>query len=322
MGPLSFIEHSETFNILISKGIDPTTTSDSSDSNDSCGGAGAGDHNSTGEEYELTVNPLSSPSTSTTTQQDNSTMTTGVQQQQQQPVVVQTDKYGFITNMDSSGNITTTTKNDMTNGGKSLLDVELEDHNKIKAKEHQKTKSRELKWETTMGSWERRRPKQMVRRLRKGLPDKVRGKVWLLLATGGIPKPGLYQEIVQKTSDAMIADYKEMAREKVIERSNSNNNSNKNPSTSSSSTPTSPDDGGEGSDVAESPSSPSARNQCTTNGSSSGNNHSSNNNTAAKKKMKKEQKSEESLDYANTQAFRTIQDTIERDIHRTYPVSN
>ena len=33
-------------------------------------------------------------------------------------------------------------------------------------------------------------------------------------------------------------------------------------------------------------------------------------------------KSEKGLDYANTQAFRSIQDTIERDIHRTYPVSS
>eukprot|EP00339_Tiarina_fusa_P013540 CAMPEP_0117018748 /NCGR_PEP_ID=MMETSP0472-20121206/14460_1 /TAXON_ID=693140 ORGANISM="Tiarina fusus, Strain LIS" /NCGR_SAMPLE_ID=MMETSP0472 /ASSEMBLY_ACC=CAM_ASM_000603 /LENGTH=420 /DNA_ID=CAMNT_0004723491 /DNA_START=340 /DNA_END=1602 /DNA_ORIENTATION=+ len=159
--------------------------------------------------------------------------------------------------MDSRGNVF-----DASNGGY---------EEKIPSfQEAKRTERREKKWATTLGSWERRRPRQMIRRLRKGLPDSVRGRVWVVLG-GGIRQPGLYQDILQKTSDAMINDYKEIVRDMEEKASSS--------MTSSDS------------------SSPSAQNS----------------------KEANPKKSEESLEYANTRAFRSIQDTIERDIHRTYP---
>jgi hypothetical protein len=222
MGPLSFVEHSEDALVLISKGIDPSTTLENS---------------SHGEEYELTVT-------------------------QQQPMTnnleLKIDKYGFIVNMDSRGNVIDAT------------DCGFEE--KIPSfQEAKRTQRREQKWKATLGSWERRRPKQMIRRLRKGLPDSVRGRVWLVLG-GGIRQPGLYEEILQKTSDAMIKDYKEIVRDMEEQASTSM-------TSSDSASP-----------------------------------------TAQKNKQEaKPKKSEESLEYANTRAFRSIQDTIERDIHRTYP---
>jgi hypothetical protein len=223
MGPLSFVEHSEDSLVLISKGIDPSTTLESS---------------SHGEEYELTV-----------TQQ--------LMSLERIPV---TDKYGFIVNMDSRGNFF-----DATNGGF--------EENIPSFAEAKRTERREKKWATTLGSWERRRPKQMIRRLRKGLPDSVRGRVWLLLG-GGIRQPGLYQDIVQKTSDAMIKDYKDIVQEIEEQASTSMTSS-------------------------DSSSPPGAQ----SNG----------------RKSKLENKSEEGLEYAHTRTFRSVQDTIERDIHRTYP---
>jgi hypothetical protein len=122
------------------------------------------------------------------------------------------DKYGFIMNMDPRGNLLEESNGD---------DFLSKDRVPIFT-EAQRTERREKKWNTTMQSWDRRRPKQLLRRLRKGLPDSVRGRVWVRLG-GGIRKPGLYQEILRKTSDAMLESYKEIAEQKAQDQSESSN---------------------------------------------------------------------------------------------------
>jgi hypothetical protein len=171
------------------------------------------------------------------------------------------DKYGFIMNMDSRGTVFESSNGEFTEPIPTFAEV-------------QRTERREKKWNVTMENWERRRPKKLLKRLRKGLPDSLRGRVWLLLG-GGIQKPGFYDEIVQKTSDAMLESYRERAEKLAEERSPGSN-------------PTSP------------ASSESASPTKDVNGKSNS------------KKLDKE-------DFANSLSFRSTQDIIERDIHRTYP---
>mmetsp|Transcript_105717 Transcript_105717/g.305867 ORF Transcript_105717/g.305867 Transcript_105717/m.305867 type:complete len:556 (+) Transcript_105717:206-1873(+) len=202
----------------------------------------------------------------------------------------QLDKYGFILNIDAQGSIcdTPTTVHSMPST----------------AAEAQRTERREQKWNTTLTNWERRRQKKLKERLRKGVPDAVRGKVWLTLG-GGIREPGLYQEIVQKTSDAMLRKCKEQATQIPPEAVNAIHAIEE-----LSATVTPPT-----SDV-------SSRSQQDSPKGSSTSSLPKEGSPSSKRSKAEEEEEDENVDYAFTKAFRTVQDTIERDIHRTFPRHN
>jgi len=185
--------------------------------------------------------------------------------------------------------------------------------------------------------------KLIVRRLRKGIPDSIRGRTWVALG-GGIQIPGLYQDIVQRTSTAMLEHCRKMQglnqREKqFIENPNrngdceyeesainrggdhspervgieSNSTSNRTSPTSaasemSASTTTSPDKG---------KSTPSSATK-TVMTSPTVSNSAAEEEASPLSTHGKEKK----INYATTRDFRSIQDIIERDIHRTYPRHN
>ncbi len=182
------------------------------------------------------------------------------------------DKYGFILNIDSNG---------------VLYESKVSDAVVVPiVSDTKQTERRERKWNMTLNNWERRRSRKLKERLRKGVPDACRGKVWLLLGRG-IREPGLYQQIVQKTSDAMMNNCKEVACKSS-----------------------------ETTDIEEKVSFPSTP-------------ASSKEKALSKLERAKEASSsweKEHLmppeDYAHSEAFRAVQDTIERDIHRTFPRHN
>ena len=185
------------------------------------------------------------------------------------------DKYGFILNMDSSGNV---------------FDSDDYQEERVPAfAEVQRTKRREKKWNSTIQSIERRRPqstKALLRKLRKGIPDSQRGRVWGLLG-GGIKQEGLYQELVEKTRDVQLELDTQAERQATI----------------------------------------SAAKKANQKKSATLEHSSSSDSPKTRKKAFKKSKSappslessEESEEYAHTKSFRSIQETIERDIHRTYP---
>jgi hypothetical protein len=248
---------------------------------------------------------------------------------------LQLDRYGFIVNIDSRGQIFET------NGDEAIRVPTFT--------EAQRTERREQKWNDALKSWDPKRKLQLeqrakqqqqhlpntqttnfgvfrsttpqlspslaaaplpskiiLRRLRKGIPDSVRGKVWMALG-GGIQKPGLYQEIVHETSDAMLETYREMkvrhttsssdppglsigdtANEYPIqEETNSNRTSPTSASTEVSSTP------------------PGALRK-----------------PKDKKPLSTKEDRKKSENFAATRNFRIIQDIIERDIPRTFPRHN
>jgi len=155
-----------------------------------------------------------------------------------------------------------------------------------------RNEQRERKWNYTLNNWERRRSKKLKERLRKGVPDAVRGKVWLALG-GGIREPGLYQQIVQKTSDAMLSSYKELACKNNPEATVVALDTHENDSIPTTTAPASSEE--------HSPKAKTAREILS--GS-------------------EKETSPSTEEYARSPAFRAVQDTIERDIHRTFPRHN
>jgi len=107
------------------------------------------------------------------------------------------DRFGFITNLDNNGKLVTHDKiarTDSTSGD----DID---------EETKRMERREKKWSAMMNSWgstNRRRQRLILSRLRKGLPDSMRHKVWPLL--GGANKklqPGrstskIYDELLEQ----------------------------------------------------------------------------------------------------------------------------
>jgi Rab-GTPase-TBC domain len=236
---------------------------------------------------------------------------------------LQLDRYGFIVNIDSKGQVVET-------HGDEAIRVPT-------FAEAQRTERREQKWNHALKLWDPKKKhtvslpvsssgkrenagqpqlspslaaaplpsKIILRRLRKGIPDSVRGKVWVALG-GGIQKPGLYQEIVHKTSDAMLETYREMKERKtnssldplgltsnteypIQEEANSNRTSPTSASTDLSNTPP----GANGKRKEKKPSTKSIPDE-----------------------------DENAENFAATHGFRSIQDIIERDIHRTFPRHN
>jgi hypothetical protein len=245
-------------------------------------------------------------------------------------MTLQLDRYGFITNIDSKGHVIV----EAYHGDESIKVPTFA--------EAQRIERREKKWNAALSTWGNKKyqnttgqvvttavPKQqtperrggrnhqqqtskqqqsqapiptkvLIRRLRKGVPDSVRGRVWMALG-GGVRKPGLYQEIVYKTSDAMLETYREM-RERygnckdplglvVGEQRQDQHGKNGTSPTAASSEVGNP---------------PRRKKKDTT----------------AVKTSTMESASSDSEDFATTRNFRSIQDTIERDIHRTYPRHN
>mmetsp|Transcript_23255 Transcript_23255/g.64490 ORF Transcript_23255/g.64490 Transcript_23255/m.64490 type:complete len:790 (+) Transcript_23255:581-2950(+) len=212
----------------------------------------------------------------------------------------------------------------------------------------------------------------VLRRLRKGIPDSMRGRVWMALG-GGIVIPGMYQEIVRITSDAMLENCRELqARNKRKKRqslgdasgsydvaygespsssrtsggehtperleshsnSNSNSNSNRTSPTSMASeastfTNTSPNKSKQSSvspsvtaTTTPSPMKPT-RGDATRSSPPESSERGSNNNTISSSSNNNNNNNNSKYDnYATTRDFRSIQDIIERDIHRTFPRHN
>ena len=263
-------------------------------------------------------------------------------------MALQLDRYGFITNIDSKGQVVIGTYH----GDESIKVPTFA--------EAQRIERREKKWNTALSTWDNKKypintnnnnaataatePKQqqqqqspekrggrkqqqqqqqsqsqqqnqapipnkvLIRRLRKGIPDSVRGRVWVALG-GGVRKPGLYQEIVHKTSDAMLETYREMRELNhsasnqdplglvVVDADNKQQHGNGKNGTSTSNKTSSE----------RSNTSPGKKTKST---------------TTVKTSAKESISSSDSEDFATTRNFRSIQDTIERDIHRTYPRHN
>jgi hypothetical protein len=174
------------------------------------------------------------------------------------------DAYGFITNVDSNGRVTE-------------IKPGVKKSRPMTVAESERKERREKKWRGQLASWNsttmntKRKNKKFIKRLRKGIPDSMRGRVWSLLS-GGIKKPGYYEGIVKKTSDAMLSSCKKLIDEASAKTS---------PTTSESSFPAK-DESNEVIEV--------------------------------------DTDSEE--DYIYSKIFTAIQDTIERDIHRTFPRHN
>jgi hypothetical protein len=137
------------------------------------------------------------------------------------------DRFGFITNMDSHGKIHEAdvffggendggTYND--NGNDNGLNNDVDRVPTFQ--EAMTTKRRTKKWKAMISSssWNafyRRRRKLVVKRLRKGVPDAQRGKVWALL--GDLPAkikahPGLYRQLVQQSAGSELENGMEHSR--------------------------------------------------------------------------------------------------------------
>jgi hypothetical protein len=185
------------------------------------------------------------------------------------------DKFGFIVNMDNHGVI-----------------FDISDAEEVDAipsfQEAKRTARREKKWNSTMQSWNRRRPKKLLRRLRKGIPDSQRGRVWLLLG-GGIVKRGLYDEIVIRTSNVVLEGQSPPSGAAVL-------GTHRGSSPTNSSTNNSPKDGTKQASHKNQTPSPTKPNEL---------------NSQPGKEL-----------YEHSKAYRNIAEVIERDIHRTYPRHN
>ncbi len=97
------------------------------------------------------------------------------------------DQYGFISNMDKDGVVVPTVDSQRTTqNGKGASSISVEQR-------------RTTKWNIMLNSWSnvmKRRPKLVLKRLRKGIPHKQRGKVWLTLChvkEQQQQNPGLYE---------------------------------------------------------------------------------------------------------------------------------
>lgn len=185
--------------------------------------------------------------------------------------------------------------------------------------------------------------KLILRRLRKGIPDSIRGRTWMALG-GGIQSPGVYQEILKITSSAMLEHCRELQglnqREKqFIETPKGNNDIEYRESAINRVGDHSPERIVNGSDSTSTRTSPtSAVSEMSTSTATSSNKGKSTSSSATKSAMTiptvsnsttdedasppstNDEKKE--LNYATTRDFRSIQDIIERDIHRTYPRHN
>lgn len=112
------------------------------------------------------------------------------------------DRFGFITNMDANGRLVSGESKEGRGGPPEVVGSIESDSKRIER--------REKKWSYMMNTWDttnRRRHKLVLNRLRKGLPDSMRHKVWPLL--GGVNKklrPGsstsrIYKELLEQCEE-------------------------------------------------------------------------------------------------------------------------
>ena len=112
------------------------------------------------------------------------------------------DRFGFITNMDANGRLVSAEGKEGRGGAAEVVGGIDSDAKRIER--------REKKWSSMMNTWDttnRRRHKLVLNRLRKGLPDTMRHKVWPLL--GGVNKklrPGsstnrIYKELLEQCEE-------------------------------------------------------------------------------------------------------------------------
>eukprot|EP00535_Pseudo-nitzschia_heimii_P008345 CAMPEP_0197190054 /NCGR_PEP_ID=MMETSP1423-20130617/20915_1 /TAXON_ID=476441 /ORGANISM="Pseudo-nitzschia heimii, Strain UNC1101" /LENGTH=690 /DNA_ID=CAMNT_0042642335 /DNA_START=227 /DNA_END=2299 /DNA_ORIENTATION=+ len=183
--------------------------------------------------------------------------------------------------------------------------------------------------------------KLIVRRLRKGIPDSIRGRTWVALG-GGIEYPGLYQEIVKITSSAMLDHCRNLQtmnqmENNRIEISSGNGDNELLESAYPRGSDHSPDRLGIESNTASNRTSPTSAASEMSSSTTSPNKgkltpssapksvtSSTTSNEAGDKRDSPSATKEDAkaFNYATTREFRSIQDIIERDIHRTYPRHN
>lgn len=251
---------------------------------------------------------------------------------------LQLDRYGFITNIDSKGHILET-------HGAEAISVP-------RFKDSERTERREKKWGVTLQNYDKQNrqklsdsfknsgnskqnktlmrqalpktKKLIMRRLRKGIPDSVRGKTWNALG-GGIQTPGLYQEILKTTSSAMLEHCREMKRinqegKQFIDTSDGNDESDRDQS---------PEREGNSTSNRTSPTSAASEMTASTNSSPNKATKSDMSTPSTPNSADEEpspqsttEEEKEPSNYAATREFRSIQEIIERDIHRTYPRHN
>lgn len=193
------------------------------------------------------------------------------------PYVHKVDRYGFILNMDSNGNIEQALASDAYDDAEDAIPSFAQ---------VQRTQRRLKKWGKMMsssastlsattagttinnplGQHPKRRSKLVTKRLRKGIPDSIRGRVWTLL--GNVPNqiqrhPGMYDQLVRET--ILVAN-------PTTATTLSSNLTNQHPNVELSSSP-----------------------------DTSASSYPWNSSTV------------------HTRSFLNLQDTIERDIHRTFP---
>eukprot|EP00531_Pseudo-nitzschia_arenysensis_P002173 CAMPEP_0116125060 /NCGR_PEP_ID=MMETSP0329-20121206/5611_1 /TAXON_ID=697910 /ORGANISM="Pseudo-nitzschia arenysensis, Strain B593" /LENGTH=551 /DNA_ID=CAMNT_0003619079 /DNA_START=688 /DNA_END=2346 /DNA_ORIENTATION=+ len=255
---------------------------------------------------------------------------------------LQLDRYGFILNIDSKGHI-------LEYSGAEAISVP-------RFADSERTERREKKWDVTLQSWDKqsRQSKQsngsmrlsgsgrttkpprlaplankklILRRLRKGIPDSIRGRTWTALG-GGIQVPGLYQEIVKTTSSTMLEHCRELKRinqqsKQFVDTDGNTDNDGRDQS---------PERVGESNSTSNRTSPTSAASEMTASTNSSPNKTgkstpmtsptASNCATDDEPSPRSSSAKDEEQNYAATRDFRSIQDIIERDIHRTYPRHN
>ena len=207
------------------------------------------------------------------------------------------------------------------------------------------SKSDNMKFSSQRKQGQRQAPytnnKLILRRLRKGIPDSIRGRTWVALG-GGIQSPGLYQEIVEKTSSALLEHYRELQvinqREKQFHDAS---NGNEYIDSGDSKTGCGDDFSAErveASTTSNQTSPTSAVSEISALSTASSNKGKSISLSATKAIITSPTVSNSATDeeaspsvtndeekqsnYAATRGFRSIQDIIERDIHRTYPRHN
>jgi len=144
---------------------------------------------SNGDEFEDCAPTVATSTTLSTPTNASETAKTGTAEPATEKKL---DKYGFITNMDRNGTVydDVMTPEIIPSFAESKLNA-----------------SREQKWNAMMQNWDAslRRRTQLSRRLRKGVPNALRGSVWALL--GNVPKmisanPGKYETMVQQSLEA------------------------------------------------------------------------------------------------------------------------
>lgn len=129
------------------------------------------------------------------------------------------DKYGFIVNLDDQGQINDDEVTPLPSDNPAF-------NVRHSARQMQRTTAkREKKWTSMMDSWEKtqtKRKKKLRKRVRKGVPDSLRGTAWALL--GNVPNkiefehPGLYESLIRRTTEGVNESQRGLQTRDTIDR--------------------------------------------------------------------------------------------------------